>query len=654
MKNISTRRGWSEVLIMGETRGFIYKVAIVVVLLSFLVPVAQLRAEGNERMNTITEWQMFWEQSGKEMTIEQVSALSDDDGWFPVKVGGEYPVVPEEIKTVWIKFQLPELTQMRPAIEFNRLFATSITIYIEQNIVYQLTRDYPYDLNEFFVPLSNSETKKEVYLKLIRDNYRIGLQDVINIGESSELIKRYVKEDLIAVILGAALIFISFFMLVSVVFFNRSFVPGWNSLFLVMLSIGLMILTYSSFIDKIFPEYGRVLYYIFDVASSILIPSIFFFFDKIFGKGPYNIVRYFRNLQMVSAIFLIALLIGSANSEFIARLYENVGLIIFAISIVVGNIILIVSLFLYCKRGNKEAIILASGFSIFAGVGIAEVIWYFLSDQMHMMFFWKVSLLFFLASLIIILVRKVMQNYEEAVKYSKQIEIFNNELQRSEKIEMISHLAASIAHEVRNPLQVTRGFLQLIGQKSSGEKEKAYTTLAINELDRASEIITDFLTFAKPDLGDMRTLNLTDELQQITAILAPLATMGGGTLKISSQNDLFIDGNSSKFKQALINIIKNSIEAFNRDAGLVEISANYEVQENMIIIVIKDNGEGIDEADLKRLGEPYYSKKTKGTGLGLMVTYRIIEAMKGTIQFSSTKGQGTECKIKLPRIIKAD
>ncbi|WP_165861389.1 sensor histidine kinase [Paenibacillus paeoniae] len=639
---------------MGETRGFIYKVAIVVVLLSFLVPVAQLRAEGNERMNTITEWQMFWEQSGKEMTIEQVSALSDDDGWFPVKVGGEYPVVPEEIKTVWIKFQLPELTQMRPAIEFNRLFATSITIYIEQNIVYQLTRDYPYDLNEFFVPLSNSETKKEVYLKLIRDNYRIGLQDVINIGESSELIKRYVKEDLIAVILGAALIFISFFMLVSVVFFNRSFVPGWNSLFLVMLSIGLMILTYSSFIDKIFPEYGRVLYYIFDVASSILIPSIFFFFDKIFGKGPYNIVRYFRNLQMVSAIFLIALLIGSANSEFIARLYENVGLIIFAISIVVGNIILIVSLFLYCKRGNKEAIILASGFSIFAGVGIAEVIWYFLSDQMHMMFFWKVSLLFFLASLIIILVRKVMQNYEEAVKYSKQIEIFNNELQRSEKIEMISHLAASIAHEVRNPLQVTRGFLQLIGQKSSGEKEKAYTTLAINELDRASEIITDFLTFAKPDLGDMRTLNLTDELQQITAILAPLATMGGGTLKISSQNDLFIDGNSSKFKQALINIIKNSIEAFNRDAGLVEISANYEVQENMIIIVIKDNGEGIDEADLKRLGEPYYSKKTKGTGLGLMVTYRIIEAMKGTIQFSSTKGQGTECKIKLPRIIKAD
>jgi signal transduction histidine kinase len=290
---------------------------------------------------------------------------------------------------------------------------------------------------------------------------------------------------------------------------------------------------------------------------------------------------------------------------------------------------------------------MAIGLGSFTLITLVEMLWYFISDELYAMMFWKYGIIFFLASLIIMLVRRIMRNYETALQYSKQLEVFNNELQRSEKIEMISHLAASIAHEVRNPLQVTRGFLQILRDKSADEKSKNYTKLAIDELDRAAEIITDFLTFAKPDLGEVTRLNLAQELQQIEAILMPFATMQGGVIQLSVEEDLFVKGNTSKFKQALINIIKNSIEALKED-GYVLIQASRTEVPDYLMITIKDNGEGIEEQDIKRLGEPYYSKKSKGTGLGLMVTYRIIEAMQGDIVINSKKGVGTEVCLRLP------
>ncbi|MDG0811466.1 sensor histidine kinase [Cohnella rhizosphaerae] len=121
--------------------------------------------------------------------------------------------------------------------------------------------------------------------------------------------------------------------------------------------------------------------------------------------------------------------------------------------------------------------------------------------------------------------------------------------------------------------------------------------------------------------------------------------MHGGRLQINADPGLTVIGSSSKFKQALINLLKNSIEAFKED-GYIEINA-YE-EDGEATIWIKDNGEGMDEAQIAKLGVPYFSTKSKGTGLGTMVTFRIIEVMKGTIEFKSRKGQGTEVLIRLP------
>ncbi|KWX87009.1 hypothetical protein AMQ83_15655, partial [Paenibacillus riograndensis] len=98
-----------------------------------------------------------------------------------------------------------------------------------------------------------------------------------------------------------------------------------------------------------------------------------------------------------------------------------------------------------------------------------------------------------------------------------------------------------------------------------------------------------------------------------------------------------------------INLIKNAIESLEED-GQITVAA-WRSGEH-IIISVRDNGEGMKMSELAHLGEPYYSNKKKGTGLGLMVTFRIIEAMNGSIQFQSRKGEGTEVIVKLPSAAK--
>lgn len=131
----------------------------------------------------------------------------------------------------------------------------------------------------------------------------------------------------------------------------------------------------------------------------------------------------------------------------------------------------------------------------------------------------------------------------------------------------------------------------------------------------------------------------------MSGILLPLANLQGGSIELRLQQELQVTGSPAKFKQAFINLIKNSIESLQEEGQIVVTAWR---TGDWVIISVKDNGEGMKVSELARLGEPYYSNKTKGTGLGLMVTFRIIEAMNGTIEFHSRKGEGTEVLIKLP------
>ncbi|MDE5415627.1 ATP-binding protein [Alkalihalobacterium chitinilyticum] len=213
------------------------------------------------------------------------------------------------------------------------------------------------------------------------------------------------------------------------------------------------------------------------------------------------------------------------------------------------------------------------------------------------------------------------------------------ELKKLEKLKIVSEIAASISHEVRNPLTVTRGFIQLLRESNiPDDKKEMYIRLSLEELDRAEEIITDYLTFAKPSLENVQMLELHDELQYVLKVVSPYATMNSVNIHFKSAPNLFIAGEKQKFHQCLINLAKNAIEAMPQGGDL---TVNIEQEEDKAIIRIQDSGVGMTEEQLSRLGTPYYTTKEKGTGLGTMVVFSIIKVMQGEISVNSKVGEGT-------------
>ncbi|HEY0827075.1 MAG TPA: ATP-binding protein [Bacilli bacterium] len=237
------------------------------------------------------------------------------------------------------------------------------------------------------------------------------------------------------------------------------------------------------------------------------------------------------------------------------------------------------------------------------------------------------------------------------IEKSKLNMFMENELKKLEKLNTISEIAASISHEVRNPLTVTRGFIQLLrDDKLTEEKRNQYIHHSLNELDMAERIISDYLTFAKPSLENIKIVDLNKELDYVINLINPYASMNNVLIVFHNNNkeNVRIIGEVQKIHQCFINIIKNAVEAISQ-GGQITIHLN-KASDNTIII-IEDSGMGMDAAQIAKLGTPYYTTKSRGTGLGTMVTFSIVKAMKGKIEVESELGKGTCFTISLPTVV---
>lgn len=220
------------------------------------------------------------------------------------------------------------------------------------------------------------------------------------------------------------------------------------------------------------------------------------------------------------------------------------------------------------------------------------------------------------------------------------------EVHRSEKLNVLSELAASVAHEIRNPMTVARGFMQILSQSTvTEEKKQIYTSMVIEEIDRAQNIISDYLSFAKPQAEKLEELDVSGLSDKLNNLINPYAAMRGVEIIIHMEPSLVIKANNEKMIQCLVNLTKNGIEAM-PSGGLLQISGFK--QNAKIILQIKDTGMGMTPEQVNRLGTPFYSTKNKGTGLGLMVSYRIIKTFGGFIDVTSEPDEGTCFTISLP------
>lgn len=229
----------------------------------------------------------------------------------------------------------------------------------------------------------------------------------------------------------------------------------------------------------------------------------------------------------------------------------------------------------------------------------------------------------------------------------KKQQLYYEQIKHSERLKTTGQLAAAMAHEIRNPLTVVKGFLQLYERDNTyNENSKRHFSLMINELNTAEQVISQYLSIAKPDKDtETELVNVKSVLQSVTDLLNTYGLLHDNNIVLSMVEDCYIDANIIEFKQLLINIIKNAIEASNvGDSVLVTA----ESKQHLVEIKVIDSGQGMSKEEMDSLGTPFYSLKSKGTGLGMMICFNIATKYKGTIHFDSLKGEGTTVTIRFP------
>lgn len=203
-----------------------------------------------------------------------------------------------------------------------------------------------------------------------------------------------------------------------------------------------------------------------------------------------------------------------------------------------------------------------------------------------------------------------------------------------------------MAHEIRNPLTSLKGFVQVLTTEDS--KHEFYYRIMEEELDRINHIVSELLLLAKPQEIKFIQADIFELLHNVISLLKTEASLHNIQIQLKTylRTQISILCEPNQLKQLFINLIKNAIEASTDGDGQIIISL--EKEEDKAIIKISDNGDGMSPELLTKLGEPFYSSKEKGTGLGLTVSNKIVQSHNGSIDFSSVLHEGTTVTVKLP------
>ncbi|MGG1661239.1 PAS domain S-box protein [Brevibacillus sp. NRS-1366] len=217
-------------------------------------------------------------------------------------------------------------------------------------------------------------------------------------------------------------------------------------------------------------------------------------------------------------------------------------------------------------------------------------------------------------------------------------------IRKSEMLSIVGQMAAGVAHEIRNPLTSLKGFVQLLQAQASSHQD--YFRIMLAELNRIEFIISEFLVLAKPQVIIHREREIRPLLEHVVMVADTHAIMYNVQIVTHYEKNLpRIPCEENQLKQVFLNLLKNAIEAMPR-GGEVVVTAKMEGE--VMLVAFTDQGCGIPEERLGKLGEPFFTTKENGTGLGLMVSYKIISTHGGTINVNSKVGEGTTFEVRMP------
>ncbi|HEY2421164.1 MAG TPA: PAS domain-containing protein [Neobacillus sp.] len=219
-------------------------------------------------------------------------------------------------------------------------------------------------------------------------------------------------------------------------------------------------------------------------------------------------------------------------------------------------------------------------------------------------------------------------------------------LHRQDKLAAVGQLAAGVAHEIRNPLTSMKGYAEFLQLDERDPERLEFLNIILDEIERVNSIVEDFMVLAKPKAVELEEKNVVPVIKNVVSLLEFEARKKNVRLTFDCDQEIIqIECDENRLKQVFLNFIKNGIEAMPNGGDL---HVKTIIQENIVQISIQDTGVGIPQEKLKQLGEPFYTTKKNGNGLGLMVSFKIIESHNGKVFVESEPNKGTTFNILLP------
>lgn len=371
----------------------------------------------------------------------------------------------------------------------------------------------------------------------------------------------------------------------------------------------------------------------FDFA---LISSVFLMTKYVHSKSLYTILFYNIPLLIAilrkknSTIIIISIIIIFYTTE-----YTTIPIII----TIIEYLIYYIGYLIISKIKYKESTIINYFISIKSFI-ISFLIVFLINPTSPFL----INLFYIIVTLSIF----IIFTYISLSLFNKGEEIMNlnNILKDTKKQQYLYESLSKLTHELKNPITVCKGYLEMLNNNDNNKVEK-YLPIISSEIDRALNVINDFSSLGKLTSLNKEELDIELLLTEIITTLSPIFKKENALITLNISDEIYINGDYNRLKQVFVNILKNALEA-KKDHIPLEVLIKVKSYKHYIKIDITDNGIGMDKDILENMNKIFYTTKTNGNGLGVVLSNEIIEMHNGTIKYLSTKDIGTTVSIKLP------
>ncbi|WP_010272776.1 ATP-binding protein [Paenibacillus senegalensis] len=563
----------------------------------------------------------------------------DEEGNFQWERGGNYEGIHNDIwissiitlnpphrgarNVIWYRVQLPPTQWSDPSL--NIQVHGKFRIYSEKKLIYQFgdfsKEGTPYQGNApRIVPLPTDSMGKMLYVEIHSDSKNIGFNPYPTLASHSEIILDLLKKQSDRLIIGCFYILTGMISLSS---YFRLRIKPFFTFGLFGIFFGIYTICRTTIINFF---YDSPLLWA-DVELAALVggmASVIAFLVQMFGEDrPQD--------RALNVLWKLHLIFAVVTIPFIRvhTLQLDEVMFVYHIFMLASLLVLNVYVAVMAYQKNRDAQIVLLGTLFFSLMGVIDFFNHLFPQNMVIFSISYLGMVVFLFSLIGVLIRRTVDMIAR--------------LRNSEKLSLVGQLAAGIAHEVRNPLTIISGNLQLMQQKGYSEET---SQLMLSEIKRINSILNEFLYLAKPNSPKLEVNNLMEVLNDVVYLFQsqvmnpPIQIIVTATDKV-----LLVKCDPNQLKKVFVNLLRNAVEAM-PDGGKIRIVVR-KLKVNVIMEFI-DEGTGIAASNLKRLNEPFYTTKEGGTGLGLSISRKIIEEHQGKLQLESELNHGTIVKIVLP------